>query len=843
MTELLAGRVWTLRGTPPGVGLDDLETLPGEWLPARVPGTVAEALRDAGSTDLGSIDRTTWWWRTTIDVPDMGTSDPGGSNPPRWELRADGIATVWEVFIDTEVVASGESMFQPVRVSLPLAAGSHDVVLRCAPLASVTTPRRPRAAWRSNLVTDPAYRWHRTAAAGRIPWPGTAPAAGPWRDLRITPLQPWGVTAVRTRLDGSDGHVSIDLAETVPGVGSGLTAEAGATAFLETPTPAGWHEVARADASAGDDTRPPGIRLTVADARRWWPHTHGSPDHYRLTVRAGDTVILRRLVGFRSVAADRSTGGFTLHVNESRLFVRGACWVPPDPLALVGPQAAVERRLASLRSAGLNAVRVTGTWTWQDDHFHDTCTRLGLMVWQDCMLHTLPPVEDEVWLATLDREVRANLFALQGRPSTIVVSGGSETEQQPVLWGLPPSAWRTSALDDVIPAAVADVLPDVVHLTSSPTGGFRPTAVSEGVSHYFGVGAYQRPLTDARYAGVRFAAECLAFGVPPERPFTRRRFGTATRRDDPAWRRGIAKDPTADWDFEQTTAHYVAELFDIDLEGVRTNDPEAALDLLRAGAVASIETTLAEWRRPGSPCDGAFLLSGQDMTPGAGWGLLDSEGGAKCTWYAVARACAPRAVLVTDEGLDGPRIHLVNDRPDVWPGVLSLVANRSGVPGATRGAQDVLVPARSSVSLWAEELLEGFHDLSHAWRFGPPGHDGLTASVTSADGSTTQSAAALGPVLRLHGPRTRSPAPGTADHAPDLSAQLGRDVQGWFVELTATRFVPFVVIDCDDAPPTDNWFHLGWPRRVRLAGGGATEPRGTVRSALGAVDEVGFGPT
>ena len=230
------------------------------------------------------------------------------------------------------------------------------------------------------------------------------------------------------------------------------------------------------------------------------------------------------------------------------------------------------------------------------------------------------------------------------------------------------------------------------------------------------------------------------------------------------------------------------------------------------------------------------------MTPGAGWGLLDSEGGAKSTWYAVARACAPRAVLVTDEGLDGPRIHLVNDRPAEWPGVLTLVANRSGVPGATRGSQDVLVPARSSVSLWAEELLEGFHDLSHAWRFGPPGYDGLTASVTSADGSTTQSAVALGPVLRLHGPRTRSTAAGTPDHAPDLSAQLGRDGQGWFVELTATRFVPFVVIDCDDAPPTDNWFHLGSPRRVRLAGNGPTEPRGTVRSALGAVDEVGFGP-
>lgn len=779
MSDLLTGATWRAIATPAGKVTHPDELPSEDWVPAAVPGTAASAMAahgsraDALARDYDSED---WWFATTVQTPE-------GTGPHR--LTLEGVATHWEAWWDGRVIASGRSMFRAGHADLALSSGVHHLVIRCSALATAATPRHPRAQWRSNLVSPVSMRWHRTAGLGHIPWTGTAALVGPWRPVTLTPVPISVVGGVTTALGEQGGLIELQLL--TPAIARRIVVNV--DGHVRT-------------AQAGPDAR--SVRIVVPGAQPWWPHTHGAPHHHHLVVRVDDEVVLDRLVGFRTATVDSEDGAFRLSLNGRRIFARGACWVPPEPLSPAAEPELTKAALTRLRDAGANLVRVTGTTTWQDRTFHDTCVRLGLMVWQDAMLHTLPPVEDTAWLADLDAEIHENLLSLQGQPHLVVTCGGSETEQQPVLWGLGAEAGRTTAIDQTVPGAVRRTLPEAVHVSSSPSGGFRATAVSQGISHYFGVGAYERPLGDARAARVRFTSECLAFGVPAERPLVREVFGRATTREDPAWRLGIAKDPRADWDFEQTSAHYADTVLGVDVELLRRDGrTEEALDALRAAASYAMESAMTEWRSPGSTCAGAVVLSSQDLTPGAGWGLTDSTGAPKSSWWAMRRVWAPRTVLLADEGLDGVVLHLVNDLDRIWRGTLEL--SLSPVHGEVETVtRTVAVRPHDSTTLWAEELLGGFRDLTHAWRFGPPAYDGLGVTLRDEDGSETVRSMALPNV--------------SGRPSCSVAASLEETERGWELRLRADGTATFVVVECPGWLPEDNWFHLpgGRTRTLRL---------------------------
>lgn len=790
--DLLAGAPWAFAqappapdGTPPPEGL--------RWAPARVPGTSAVAVRDGGEEPAGSHDDVDWWWTTEVT----------GEGPH--QLVLEGVATRWELWWDGELVAGGSSMFRTATLEVAL-QGRHRLALVCRSLTAATTPRRPRAPWRSLLVTDPAFRWHRTTALGRIGWPGARAVAGPWRPVRLVPRPAATLGEVRTDLDGDVGVVHLEgrgdqgcevVARLVPAgaAGDGTRAE-------------GSEAVAEAAARIGADGTF-ALTLRCPDARLWWPRPHGAPEHYRLEVlaRSGQLreSIVDRLVGFRTVTADRADGGFGLVVNGRPLRVRGVCWSPPDP-ADPGSTARVREDLRRIAAMGANLVRLTGTTTPAPPELHQECVRAGLMLWHDLMLHTLPPPEDEQWEAELLDEARELLRPLQGAPHLVVVSGGSETQQQPVLWGLPTAASHLPVLDRVVDV-VGQVVPGVVAVTSTPSGGWRPTAVGEGISHYFGVGGYRRPLSDARTSGVRFAAECLALGTPATRATVARHFPDLVR-DDPRWRAAAMADPGADWTFEDVSAHYARTVLGVDVDAL---DPARRLDVLRAASAHVLAQTLAEWRRPGSVCRGAVVLCSSDLVPGSGWGLLDGDGRPKATWHLASEVWAPRAVLLTDEGLDGYAAHLVNDRPEPWDALLRITCRDRAGRVVAEGSRRLGVAAGSGLTCYVEDVLGSFKDLTGAWGFGAPAVSSVVATV---DGTEDTRAVAFHPDLL---PELVSTA-----HPPEVlraryDAGLGE------LRLLSTVDLPFVSVDGGDEP----WLHLpaGCERALTWAGPPPTAAR------------------
>jgi beta-mannosidase len=359
---------------------------------------------------------------------------------------------------------------------------------------------------------------------------------------------------------------------------------------------------------------------------------------------------------------------------------------------------------------------------------------------------------------------------------------------------------------------------------NSPSGGPLPFSPRGGCTHYFGVGAYCRPLDDARRAEVGFASECLAFANPPE-PGTPGPAGP----QDPGWAAGIPRDRGADWDFETVRDHYVGHLFGVDPAALRADDPERYLDLGRAAVVEVMEATFAEWRRPRSLTAGGLVLMLRDLGPGAGWGVIDWTQRPKSAWYALKRAFRPVQILITDEGLDGLHLHVLNETAEARTLTVTLAFANRGGRVAARAEQAVTVGAHAALTLTSAELLGRFFDATDSYRFGPRVHDVAHARLTDVDACTIAEA------FHFPGPRpiTRDAIGLTAEPVMTEAGPAVHRRRGPARRTRAARWRP--------ARPADSGFHLApGTSRIIAFPDCARLPRGTVR-AINGTESVEFG--
>jgi beta-mannosidase len=507
-----------------------------------------------------------------------------------------------------------------------------------------------------------------------------------------------------------------------------------------------------------------GTPLAVPGVAPWSPHTHGAPNLYRVLAGTGDDLVDVGAVGFRSIVAGLDghhieRDGLDLHVNGTRVFARGAVWTPADAVGLTDD--GVRRLVERARDAGFRH--------------------------------------------TVEAEVRTVLRDIGGRPSTAVVCGGSEVEQQVAMLGLDPSLARHPLLGDLV--AEADL--GIPFVPSAPCGGDLPFHPGAGIANYYGVGGYRRPLHDARLAGVRFAAECLAVANVPD--------GPDPLADPP-------RDAGADWDFADVRDHYLGELYGLDVARLRATDVERYTKLSRAVSGEVMDEVFGEWRRSGSGCGGGLVLWFRDLRPGCGWGLLDSTGAPKVAYHHLRRTLAPIAVWTTDEGLGGIDAHVANDGGEPLDATLRVALHRDREQQVDGGELSIAVPPHTTCRFGVEGVLGRFVDVSYAYRFGPPAHDLVV--VTLESGGDVIATAVRQPLGRRADVETASQL--------GLSATARLDPSMTTIDVTTVRFVDGVRIVAPGFEPTDDAFPLppGATRTIVLRGDAGAEWQGAAVTAV-----------
>ena len=758
---------WQLALTAPGAAAapDRLPTTL-EWIAAIVPGTAAQALQAAGKWSLDRpepLHDKDIWYRGRFAVSGTRT------------LRFGGLATIAEVWLNGVRILTSDNMFVTHDVDVEL-ADDNELVIAFRSLDQALAVKKGRARWRTRLVENNALRLVRTTLLGHMTgWAPAAHAVGPWRAVEI--VDKARDVDLHATLEGDDGVLTVVLRAKAA---ASLTVAGKSISLSAMP-----------DGRFGGSLHLPGIE-------KWWPHTHGAPALHRVRAQIDGIETDLGQVGFRSLAVDRGGDGkgFMLVVNGQPIFARGACWSASDLVSLAGDRTTLRPWLEQARDAHMNMIRVGGTMVYESADFFTLCDELGILVWHDFMFANMDyPIADPVFRASVEVEATQFLDRTRRHPSLAVLCGGSEVAQQVAMMGLPRELWSGPLYDDVLPAIARARRPDTIYVPNSPCGGALPFSTDAGVSHYYGVGAYLRPLDDARRANVRFTSECLGFANLP-------RDGSTDN---------VPRDRGADWDFADVTRHYTRLLYGADRR-----------HLQRAAPGEVLETTIAEWRRAGSSCTGALVWMLKDFVPGAGWGVIESSGVPKLAWNGLRRAFRPVQVALTDEGLNGLGIHLINETARPVQAKLALCCYQTGETVVMRREREVVLPPRSSQTLSSTDLIGSFFDITHAYRFGPPALD--VTAVTLDDAATGVRIAEA-----AHFPQGR----GALKSEPELVVEpIGGDT----LKIRATRFAACIQIEDAEWRAEDEGFNLrpGEERVVRLLRvSGTAAPSGVVRATNG----------
>jgi beta-mannosidase len=796
---------WRLALTPPDACATPADAAGlADWIPARAPGTVAQALEAAGRwrreapTPLHDQDA---WWRLAL-----------AEHGPR-RLCFEGLATFAEVWLDAAPVLSCASMFQPQAVEVEIPSGATLWICFRALAPRLAAAKGPRARWRPFMIEHQGLRLVRTTLLGHMGgWSPPIHAVGPWRPISLIEDGSVRLGEVRLRPSWEADGARLELEAVIHGLPAGARLDcADASAALE---PLGEDRYRAA--------------LHCPGARPWQPHTHGDQPLYPVRIAAGEVEIDLGRTGFRRLEVDRGADGrgFGLRVNGEPVFCRGACWTPPDLVGLASDRATAEPLLRRMVEAGLNMVRVTGVGVYESPAFFALCDELGILVWHDFMFANFDyPAGDPAFVEPVRAEAAAFLAGVQGSPSLAVLCGGSEVMQQAAMMGLAPGDLAWPLFEQVLAQAAAQHAPGVAYVPNTPWGGPLPFVANAGITHYYGVGAYERPLGDARAADVRFAGECLAFANVPQ-PETLARQLAVPAVHDPRWKARVPRDRGASWDFEDVRDHYLQRLYGRDPYELRRSDPDLYLDLSRKVTGDAMAAVFAEWRRAASPCAGGLVWLLKDFEAGAGWGLIDAAGEPKPCWHALRRVLQPRQVLITDEGVNGLAVHVLNEAAEPLAAELRLAVFGAGPGPLIDVRRAVEVPARGAIELSAFELIGRFFDISYAYRFGLRAHEAVAVQLIGSDGAVISEACHL------------LAAPAAGEGA--VAAELAEDATGWRLTLTAERLQPYVHIADVGFRPSDDGFVLlpGEPRTLRLSGreqAAAGRPEGEVLALGGRV--------
>ncbi len=398
-------------------------------VPARVPGSVQAALRDAGvipnwEEGLNAracewVENRQWVYQTTL--PDEWCAGALGKTI---RLRCLGLDYAGWVFVNGKEVGAFTGSFVPHVFDLSDHLQEKDnrlaIVFDCPPrwLGQFGYTSQMKE-WKPRFN----YTWDWTSRLVQI---------GVWDAITVEITDGQEITAVRCWTD-----FDLDAGAGVLTLGGEARAEAGAVVLAS---------LQAGDAILREETLPPlafasGVTWRDLPVAPWWPNGEGDQPLYTLHVRLMDGAGAEidgttRRVGFKHVEWQPCAGAppeadpWLCVVNGRPVFLQGVNWTPILPNFADVREEDYRVRLELYRRLGCNILRVWGGAVLEKTWFYDLCDELGLLVWQEFPLSSSGldnwPPEDAQTLGEMEAIARSYVERRQHHVSLLIWCGGNE---------------------------------------------------------------------------------------------------------------------------------------------------------------------------------------------------------------------------------------------------------------------------------------------------------------------------------------------------------------------------------------------------------------------------------
>lgn len=714
MPDAIGG--WRIRDVAPGEGLTAgaVRGSGDGWIPASAPGDTYLVLIAAGrladpfearnEAAAAWVRDREWWWHAPLDL--------AGARPSETiELLFEGLDTFADIYLDGTLLGRADNMFRSWSFDLAdVAAGTHDLavcfhptrlVVEGAPLPAWTSFTDRINASRRTLMRKAQFGWG-------WDWGPDLPTVGIWKPVRIVRRR---APAIR-----SLGFATVSIAGGTAEVKVDVETSAAAEVAIELLDPDGRTVATGTRQGAG------AITMTVAEPRLWWTADLGEQPLYTLTAKIDGAPEYARRVGIRTVTIDQSpdpdepgTTFFRFVLNGVPIFAKGTNWVPAGSWVSAIPDSSYRDLLTRAVNGNMNMIRVWGGGIYEPDIFYEECDRLGLLVWQDFMFACAPyPDGDPAFVANVTAEISEQVARLRHHACLALWCGNNENQAiqffEDHATGTSTPLAGLAIYDELIPAVLADLDPVTPYWPSSPWGGPSPNSMRGGDVHNWTVWHGVPPVPDKEAVGhTDRSSQGIAFTrFTEDKARFVSEFGIQGAPDIGTLRRWMAPE-----DLTLGSQGFLHRIKDV-------ADKMTAMMTPFTGAPATLEEyvdfsmlTQAEglafgiehYRRRKPHCSGALIWQHNDCWPCVSWSLIDYDGVAKASFYAVTRAFAPVLASFRREG-DEVELWITNDRLETVRDTATIAIAR--LSGGSEWSEAVAfeIPANASRRVWSGVVAE-----------------------------------------------------------------------------------------------------------------------------------------